>query len=161
AFGMKLVIAGLPTLALIVLLRRPRLVRVAHTAVFFLTGFVVINFASYTPHELYRTLRSGIGDPYVYSRLTGILLYIVELPSIVSLPIAVLGLLGGLALARRALAPENRPRLPAILLSPFSPSRFMPISSPSGSIISHGTCCSSSRGLRWPQGGAWSGLAIG
>jgi hypothetical protein len=116
AFGMKLVIAGLPTLALIVLLRRPRLVRIAHTAVFFLAGFVAINFASYTPHELYRTLRSGIGDPYVYNRLTGILLYIVELPSIVSLPVAVLGLLGGIALARRALAPENRPRLPGILL---------------------------------------------
>ena len=44
AFGMKLVVAALPTLALIVLLRRPRLVRVAHTAVFFLAGFVAINF---------------------------------------------------------------------------------------------------------------------
>jgi 4-amino-4-deoxy-L-arabinose transferase-like glycosyltransferase len=116
AFGMKLVVAALPTLALIVLLRRPRLVRVAHTAVFFLAGFVTINFASYTPHELYRTLRSGIGDPYVYNRLSGILLYIIELPSVVSLPVAVLALFGGLALARRAFASENRPRLPAIVL---------------------------------------------
>jgi hypothetical protein len=116
AFGMKLVVAALPTLALIVLLRRPRLVRVAHTAVFFLAGFVAINFASYTPHELYRTLRAGIGDPFVYSRFTGILLYIVELPSIVSLPVAVFGLVGGLALAQRAFAPENRSRLPAIAL---------------------------------------------
>jgi 4-amino-4-deoxy-L-arabinose transferase-like glycosyltransferase len=116
AFGMKLVVAALPTLALIVLLRRPRLARTAHTAVFFLAGFVAINFASYTPHDLYRTLRGGVSDPSVYNRLTGILLYIVELPSIVSLPVAVLGLIGGLALVRHAFASENRPRLPAIVL---------------------------------------------
>ena len=116
AFGMKLVVAGLPTLGLIVLLRRPRLARIARSAVFFIAGAAIINFGSYSPHELYVTLRSGIGDPYVYNRLSGILLYLVELPSVVSLPVAILGLLGGLLLVRRALAPENRLRLPPILL---------------------------------------------
>jgi hypothetical protein len=116
AFGLKLIVAALPTLGLIILLRRPRLLRIAHSAVFFIAGFVIINFASYSPHDLYRTFRGGVGDPYVYDRLTGVLLYIMELPSIVSLPVTVLGLLGAIALARRAFKPENRLRLPAIIL---------------------------------------------
>ncbi len=116
AFGIKLIVAAIPTLGIIVLLRRPRLARIARSAVFFIAGAAIINFGSYSPHELYVTLRRGIGDPYMFNRLSGVLLYIVELPSVVSLPVAVLGVIGAVALARRALAPENRPRLPAIVL---------------------------------------------
>ncbi len=116
AFGMKLVVAGLPTLGLILLLRRPRVARMARSAVFFVAGVAIINFGAYSPHDLYVTLKTGIGDPYVYNRLSGILLYFVELPSVVSLPVTILGLVGGLLLARRALARENRLRLPPILL---------------------------------------------
>ncbi len=116
AFGLKLVVAGLPTLGLIVLLRRPRLPRVARSVVFFIAGATIINFGTYSPRDLYLTMESGWDDPFIYNRISGILLYLVELPSVVSLPVASLGIVGGLLLARRVLAPENHNRFPAILL---------------------------------------------
>lgn len=116
AFGMKLIVAGIPTMGMIVLLRRPRIPRIATAIVFFVAGFVIVNAGSYTPHDLLDTIVRGIGDPYVYNRLMGMMLYLVELPSVVSLPLALLAVVGGVGLMRRSLAPENRPRLPAVAL---------------------------------------------
>lgn len=114
AFGLKMVVFGLPSLGLVALLRQPRLLRAVHAGVFFLAGFVVINFGSYTPYDLFRTLGRGISDPYQFSFLANLFLYFIELPSIVSLPVAVLCIVGSYFLVRKLFGLSDNARRRAI-----------------------------------------------
>lgn len=114
AFGLKMVVFGLPSLGLIALLRQPRLLRAVHAGVFFLAGFVVINFGSYAPYDLFRTLARGISDPYQFSFLANLFLYFIELPSIVSLPVAVLCIVGSYVLVRKLFGFSDHARRRAI-----------------------------------------------
>lgn len=116
AFGIKLVIVALPTLAVLTMLRQPRFLRAIQAAIFFLAGFVIVNFASYTPSDFYRSMTQGTNDPYDFSRLSGLVLYLVELPSIVSLPIFLLATGGGLILVRKLFLPHTRARLLPLML---------------------------------------------
>lgn len=93
-FGLKLNFFGIPSLALIALLRRPRFLRSIQAGVFFFAGFILVNFASYTPFDLLQTLKRGIGGSYQFNWWSNLFLYLIELPSIVSLPIVLL-FLGG------------------------------------------------------------------
>jgi len=90
AFGMKLFLAGLPSLALVVLWKRGRLVNIASTVVFFCGGFFLVNLGQYGTLDLFQTLLAGVGDPWTFDRARGALLYLLELPSVISLPVVLL-----------------------------------------------------------------------
>lgn len=94
AFGLKLFVIGMPSLLLAVLLGPDRIKRLAITGVFFVGGFGIITMGSYTTNELFRTLLAGTNDPYVFHHGIGVLLYMIQWPAIVSLPVAVLGIVG-------------------------------------------------------------------
>ena len=101
AFGLKLFFAGVPTLGIVVLLKSGRVRRIILAAVFFLFGVTAINGGMYTPLNFYHTVFSGIADPYEFSILSSIMLYIAELPSIISLPLFITSLTGILLLFRK------------------------------------------------------------
>lgn len=94
AFGLKLLVYGMPSLLLVALLRRPRLIRLFFSAVAFIAGIAIITLGSYTSYELVKTLVKGVSDPYEFTIASNVLLYLIELPSIVSLPFAGLALAG-------------------------------------------------------------------
>ncbi len=94
AFGLKLFVIGMPSLLLAVLLGPDRIKRLTIAGIFFVAGFGIITMGSYTTHELFRTLLAGTNDPYVFPLGMGVLLYVIQWPAIVSLPIAVLGVVG-------------------------------------------------------------------
>jgi hypothetical protein len=104
AFGIKLFVAGMPSLALAVLLRRGRFRRATHAAVFFLAGFVIVNAGLFTPFDLLAAVRTGVNDPYTYDRAMGLLVYAIESPAIFGLPLLLLALGGTVMAVRRLLA---------------------------------------------------------
>ena len=116
AFGLKLVLASLPSLFLVAIWHRPRIQRIVHTGIFFLAGFVLVNLAAYTPFDLYRTLVRGVGDPYEFTVWSNVRLYLVELPSIVSFPVLLLALAALYPLVQKLFLPADRPRLPLLLV---------------------------------------------
>lgn len=116
AFGVKLWLASIPSLFLVAAWYRPRILRILHTGIFFFAGFVIVNFAAFTPFDLYKTLVRGVGDPYEFTVWSNVRLYLVELPSVVSLPILLLALAALCPLARKLFLPVNRPRLPLLLV---------------------------------------------
>lgn len=122
AFGMKLLLSAVPGLVLASLLRKPRFMRASHGLAFFLVGFVVINGGSYTTADFFKTLTRGIGDPnYHFSRISSVLLYVPELPAVVSAPLAltaVAGAIGGVWIFLRRLDASTRRRLALVLLLP-------------------------------------------
>lgn len=111
AFGTKFLVAGLPALALAVVLRPPRMRRLLGAAIFAAAGYAVVNLFSFTLSDLYEALTRGVGDPYVYDRWFGALLYAIELPSVISLPLTILGASGVVVLAVRYARLPRRQRL--------------------------------------------------
>ena len=111
AFGLKMVILNLLSLAIITLLRRPRVLRAAYVMVFFIGAFALVNLFSFGYYDLFNIYLERAGDPYIWNRLSSLWLYIIESPSLVSLPILILGLVGGIFLIKKVLSPANRPRL--------------------------------------------------
>jgi hypothetical protein len=101
AFGLKLFLVGLPSLILTTMVYRIRFQKVINIALFFLCGFVIVNFADYTPYIFYKTMVKGVSDPYQFSRLSSFFLYVIELPSVVSLPVAMLSIGGIYFLAKK------------------------------------------------------------
>jgi hypothetical protein len=69
--------------------------------VWFFLGFVVVNFASYAPYDLFKTFYKGVRADYEISWSSHFLLYALELPSVVSLPIAFLWIAGSWFLFKR------------------------------------------------------------
>jgi len=116
AFGMKLLVAAFPSLGLAALIRTDRLWRVVLVTVFVQFGIYIVNLGFYTPLDFYRTVISGIADPVIFSRVSSALLYIVELPGIISFPIFVAAAAGVPLLAFRLFQPKQRSRRGRILL---------------------------------------------
>ena len=117
SFGLKLTIFSLPTLALITVLHKPRFVRSMQVIVFFFIGFVLVNFASYTPYDVAKTFVKGISNPYQFSWWSSFLLYLVELPSVVSFPVVMLSLGGSYFLIKRLfMMRSDKQFLPIILI---------------------------------------------
>lgn len=114
AFGIKLFVAGLPSLALVTVLRRERIRRIAHAAVFFVAGFVAINLGMFGPLDLLAAIRSGVNDPYQYSRAMGLVVYLLESPAVFGLPFLV-GAVVGTAMALRRLTGSRDKRLLGIV----------------------------------------------
>jgi 4-amino-4-deoxy-L-arabinose transferase-like glycosyltransferase len=121
AFGLKLTLWCLPTLAIWALWLRPRFSRAIHGAIFFLAGFSVITLLSYSPFELVKTFLKGTTSGYRKNVLEGILMYLYELPSVVSLPVALLAIAGGILLLRKLLRTAERERLWQVSILIFLP----------------------------------------
>ena len=102
ALGLKITVAALPTLALVTLWRRPRLGRAVTAGVYTLAGFAGITLLMYSPLDLLATLREGVNDPYDFSRMMGLVVYLIDLPAILGLPLLALSL-AGLVLVVQAL----------------------------------------------------------
>jgi len=101
AFGIKLFVAGMPSLAVAALLRRGRIRRIAHGAIFCLAGFVIVNAGLFTPFDLLAAIRGGVNDPYTYNRAMGLLVYAIESPAVFGLPLLLFGLAGTVIALRR------------------------------------------------------------
>lgn len=109
AFGLKLLVAGLPSLGLAALMKGNRPLRVLLAGALFLAGMLAVNLGTYTPLDFIRTLRSGVSDPYLFEVSSSALLYLAELPSILGLPLCLAALAGGLALGARLVTLRDRP----------------------------------------------------
>jgi hypothetical protein len=122
SFGLKLGIFGLPSLALVALMRPPRATRAIQVGAFFFAGFMLVNFASYTPYDIWKTLSTGISDTdYQFSWPSSLMLYLIELPSIISFPLTILALGGGLLLIRKFVAMRADARFVPIVLVVVAP----------------------------------------
>ena len=108
AFGLKFFIFSIPSIALIALMHRPRFMRAVHIGVFFFVGFVLVNFASYTPYDIANTFYGGIGNPYKVGWLSKMIMYLVELPTVVSVPILVLFVGGSYCLSKHLITACTR-----------------------------------------------------
>jgi hypothetical protein len=130
SFGLKLSIYSLPTLALIAIAYQPRVRRSIQAAAFFFLGFVVINLISYTPFDILKTLRGSAGATFEFSWWANLLLYLVELPTVVSLPVVLL-FLGGCVLLFREILKTKKLRqywsLGVIILLPLVINLFLTV----------------------------------
>jgi len=122
AFGLKLQVAGVPSLALAALMKRNWPARAVLAGVCFLAGMLAINLGMYTPLDFLRTLRSGVSDPYIFSVASSALLYLAELPSILGLPLCITSLAGVVALSVRVVRLQDtalRLRLAVVIALPL------------------------------------------
>lgn len=104
AFALKLFVFVLPALAYAALARRPRWIRAAHAGIFFVAGAGFSSLGFETPASLYRAATAGVNYPFEFDRARGALLYAVQLPNILSLPLLVAALAGTWMLLRLLLA---------------------------------------------------------
>jgi hypothetical protein len=74
SFGLKLSFFSLPTLAILALWKSPRLSRVLEGGALFLAGFVLVNYASYTPYDIQKTLAMGMISKTQIDRLASVLI---------------------------------------------------------------------------------------
>jgi 4-amino-4-deoxy-L-arabinose transferase-like glycosyltransferase len=110
AAGLKLAVAGIPVLVLVALLQPKRLLRLAQAAAFFTCGVVGVNFGSYTPVDLQKTLAAGIASAARYEIPDLLRLYGLELLASLGAPVLLLAALGLGAALRAAFAPGAGPR---------------------------------------------------
>lgn len=102
AFGIKLMVVGLPALGLAALWRKPRLPRAALSGGLFLAAFLLVNLFAFGPADLYRAITGdGVAGGCDCSKLASLGLYLIELPSLLSLPVLLFGLVGAGSLALR------------------------------------------------------------
>jgi hypothetical protein len=121
AFGLKLLVAWLPALGLAALMKKNWPARVVLAGVLFLAGMLAVNLGTYTPMDFYRTVSSGISDPYIFSIGTSALLYLIELPSILGLPLFISSIAGVLVLTAHLFRLRNtslKLRLGVVVLLP-------------------------------------------
>jgi hypothetical protein len=111
AFAMKLFFFSFPALGLVTLRRGPRLRRVVHVLVFAATGFWISSLGFDTPLTFARVLGGGTNDPYIFDRVKGAILYLVQLPGMLSFPLLVLAALGAVSLFRHIRRSTQRSRV--------------------------------------------------
>jgi hypothetical protein len=116
AFALKLFVFVFPAVAYAVLTRRPRLVRAAHAAVFAVAGVAISSLGFDTPATFYQALTGGINAPYDFNRVRGALLYAIELPSILSLPLLLLAAGGTWSLLSRLRGADRTRRRHALVV---------------------------------------------
>ncbi len=126
AFALKLFFFSIPPLAVVILLRGPRVRRVLHAVVFGVAGAVIAMLGFDNLKTLSAVLGGGTSDPYVFNRAKGALLYLVQLPDIFSLPLLVLALIGSAGIVRRAVRHRDRSRVAVgMLLFAFPPALLL------------------------------------
>jgi 4-amino-4-deoxy-L-arabinose transferase-like glycosyltransferase len=94
AFGIKMNFAGLPSLFLAAFVQRPKWLHLLYTGSFFLLGISLVNMWSLAPIHIHGIVTKRMWDPYSFDRLVGLVIYLVELPAIVSFPVLLLFVLG-------------------------------------------------------------------
>lgn len=121
AFALKLFVLALPALAYAVVVKPQRLLRASHAAVFAAAGLLASSLGFDTPTTLYRTVTLGINAPFTFDRVRGAVLYLVELPSIFSLPLLLLAVSGTWLLARRLASTDAVTRRHALAVFGVAP----------------------------------------
>jgi MFS family permease len=117
AFGLKLSVFVIPTLYIIAITHQPRIIRGIYASVFFSFGFALVNFGSYTAYDIAKTVFGGIRNPYQVSSWAKLIIYLIELPSIVSFPLLLLFLGGSYFLLMRFVRlPADERFLPVVLI---------------------------------------------
>jgi hypothetical protein len=101
AFAFKLFVFVFPALAYAVWSRRPRLARTVYASVFGVAGITISSLGLDTPVSFYRAATVGVNYPFEFDRLKGAMLYAVELPGILSLPLLAAALAGTWSLLGR------------------------------------------------------------
>jgi hypothetical protein len=79
--------------------------------VFAATGFWISSLGFDTPLTFARVLAGGTNDPYVFDRVKGALLYVVQLPGILSFPLLALSGIGAVLLFRHLHQNVRRDRI--------------------------------------------------
>lgn len=110
AFAFKLFVFALPALAYAVVSRGPRVTRALHAAVFMVAGVVTSSLGFETPASFYRAATTGVSNPFEFDRAKGALLYVIQLPGILSLPLLLLAAAGTVGLVFRLSRAEPRSR---------------------------------------------------
>lgn len=121
AFGLKMVVLSLPSLAIVTFLRKPRVLRAVYVLIIFIGAFALVNLFSFGYSDIFKIFTERSNDPYVWSRWSSVLLYFVEAPSLVSLPILLLGVVGSVFLCKRIISILYRQRFWAIFLAVILP----------------------------------------
>jgi hypothetical protein len=119
AFGLKLVLAALPSLGIAVLLAAPRVYRIVTSTAMFVTGFVVVNVNSFTTLDFVKTATRSATEEF--SRMFGLLLYAIQLPALMSLPLLLLAIAGTWMLMKKVSALEPGRRRTAVWLAVILP----------------------------------------
>lgn len=95
AIGIKLAGVALASLMLLVLWRPPRLYRLVLAGGFILVGFVLVNLNAFPLKEIAKTVAgTGVGHIKSFSRVQGVIIYLIQLPALVSAPVVALTALG-------------------------------------------------------------------
>lgn len=116
AFAFKLFVFVFPALAYVVLSRGPRVRRAVHASLFAIAGVVVSSLGFETTTSLYRAMTSDLSLPFEFDRVKSALLYIVEMPGILSLPLLVCAMAGTWDLVRRLAAASTERRRYALVV---------------------------------------------
>ena len=103
AFGLKLVVATLPSLAIVALWRPARMERAIMAAAFFLCGLVIVNAGTYTTPELLMTMLKSASS-WEFSRVFSMLVYAIQGPSLAGGAVLLLGMAAVIPMARRLFA---------------------------------------------------------
>ena len=90
----KFFVFALPAVPYAVLIRRPRILRPSHAAIFVVAALFGSSLGFDTPLSLYRAVMTGTGNPVEFSRIRGALIYLVQFPAIFSLPLLLLAIAG-------------------------------------------------------------------
>jgi 4-amino-4-deoxy-L-arabinose transferase-like glycosyltransferase len=116
AFALKLFVFAFPALAYAALARRPRFTRAAHAIIFVAAAVAISSLGFDTPADYYRALTAGVNYPFTFDRVRGALLYAIELPSILSLPLLVGAVCGTWSLAFRTGSSDPLARRHAVVI---------------------------------------------
>ena len=101
AAGLKLVLAPIPALVIVAALYPDRILRLAQAGAFVVSGAVLVNFWSFTPVDLAKTLETGVASVARYETADVLRIYGYELLASAGAPVVVLAILG-LGVALRA-----------------------------------------------------------
>jgi hypothetical protein len=111
AFGIKMVLAVIPTLVIVTLIRPPRFIRVLYVAIAFIAAFSLINLMSFSYYDFYNILTERTNDPYIWRWWESLIMYIVESPGLLSFPFLILATTGAIGLIIKLFSPVMRPRV--------------------------------------------------
>jgi hypothetical protein len=116
AFAFKLLVFAWPALVYAVVVRGPRLVRAVHAAIFIAAGIAVSSLGFETPASFYLAATTGVTVPFEFDRAMAALLYAIQLPSVLSLPLLVLAAGGTVGLLARLFRAESSTRRHAAMI---------------------------------------------
>jgi 4-amino-4-deoxy-L-arabinose transferase-like glycosyltransferase len=125
AAGLKLSVHVVPSLVLVTFLFKGRWVRALQAAAFFVCGAVLVNFASFTPVDLVKTLSAGVASGTTYRTADVLRIYALELVASIGAPVVILAALGLGASLRAAFSRGAGRRAFAVAILALVPSAIL------------------------------------